>query len=332
MYVTKERPTQEMVEKAWIYNDDGGGLAWREKDPITGVVQVLWKKGIETPEEMWDLCSKLPIPYVAHFRVASSGGIRPQLTHPFPITHNSPLALSGRTSGYVLFHNGDWKEWHSEARLAAIHSGVKVPSGKWSDSRAIAWLSSIYGEGFLEFLPNQKGIAFGPKNVEIFIGGGWTEVNEVWCSNRFFMDKVRNVGGVAQHNSYTGDYCKYGNCTIQYNLDARGFCFRHKDMVTTPKDEPNPHGFAKPAEAGGAQQPTPFCLLPQGEIITIARAQELHEMVDPLTGQKRLSKNLLKKIKGIYSDLSQDGKKAQRARGELQKVSRQLSSANGPVH
>lgn len=312
MLVTKTRPTVEMVEKAWNYNDDGGGLAWRDKG------EVVWKKGIESVEEMQSLCASLPIPYVAHFRVASSGGIRPQLTHPFPIDHNSSLALSGRTKGFVLFHNGDWKEWHVEARMAAIHSGVKVPHGRWSDSRGIAWLSSIYGNSFMEFLPNQKGIAFGPgpNDLEIFSGGGWDPINEVWCSNRFFMDRVRNVGGVA-----LSPYCKYGNCTIQYNLDKEGYCFRHKK---DSKVEPlNPHGFPK-TEARGPQETVPFPLAP-GEIITVDLAESLHKQVNPITGKKLLSKNMFKRVKKIYSDLSSPGKKGQRAKADLQRVSRELS-------
>ena len=33
-YVAKEKPTDEMVEKAYAHNDDGAGIAWREPTKI----------------------------------------------------------------------------------------------------------------------------------------------------------------------------------------------------------------------------------------------------------------------------------------------------------
>lgn len=316
MLVDKVRPTDQMIDKAWEKNDDGGGIAWREtKD---GVTEVLWKKGVEDKEELRDLIKAIPMPFVVHFRTASCGGIRPSLTHPFPIAKKSSLALNGRTKDHVLFHNGDWKSWAETARAAAVASNTPVPVGKWSDSRAIAWLCSIYGIGFMEFLPEQKGVAFGPNDMEIFTGvSGWKKIDVgnsfIWCSNDYFMPYV----APAHHGFNKPYYCKFGTCT-EKETDNFGYCPKHTSGVLQKLGEP-----------GGAHKEPPF-VLPKGEVISLEVAEKLHKEKDQ-TGKKLLSKNLLKKIRKIYQDMSGKGRRADTAKVELALLSQSLTTG-GPVH
>lgn len=326
MLIDRVKPTSLMIEKAWDTNDDGGGLAWREKG------EVVWKKGIEKVEEMKELIKELPMPLIAHFRVASSGGIRPSLTHPFPVSKTSPINLEGRTKGYVLFHNGDWKTWSETARIAAIHSNTPIPAGRWSDSRAMAWLCSIYGLGFMEFLPDQKGIAFGPADMEIFTGHGWVKVfpnggntgeHYIWCSNEIFMHRGSRFD--QQGPSFAlSKYCRYGTCTRK-DTDDRGYCADHKDGVSQAYAK-GVHG--KP-ESGGAPVVTPFPILPPGQIISLEIAEKLHKEKDQ-TGKKLLSKGLIKKIRRIYGDMGEKGRRGEKAKRDLEKVSRSLTGS-GPA-
>src|SRR6185503_15959688 len=110
------------------------------------------------------------------------GGKVKELCHPFPVTRDVSLALQGKTDGFVVFHNGHWGQWKEKSLDAAVKHKVKVPNGKWSDSRAMAWSAHLYGVPVLEFI-DEKAIAFGPEEIEVF-GSGWTLVDDVWVSNR----------------------------------------------------------------------------------------------------------------------------------------------------
>jgi hypothetical protein len=242
MLVQEVRPTDEAMDKAWARNGDGGGIAWRVKGK-DGSLEVAWKKGLNK-EELIHLMKTVPLPYVAHFRLQSKGGVRATLTHPFPIDVKAPLTLEGRTKGYVLFHNGTWDKWDEAARQAAIMSRVKIPGGRWSDSRAMAWLCAIYGNGFMEFLPDQRGIAFGPNDMDIYTGWGWKEIDKVWCSNDLHINPPVHQPNHGWSNHSSWQVCKFGQCR-RHDTDEKGYCPEHQ----LDKD-----GFR-----GGRQQ-APFCL------------------------------------------------------------------------
>ena len=185
MVATKVRPTEEMVAKGFAANDAGAGIAWRERKK-DGSLEVVWKKGLEEAE-VTDLVAKLPLPFTVHFRIPTVGGRVKELCHPFPITRDVSLSLSGRTDGFVMFHNGHWNSWKASSLENAQKFRVKVPTGKWSDSRAMAWAAHCYGIGILEFI-DEKAIAFGTKDIEVF-GSGWTQVNDVWVSNTHWVNR-----------------------------------------------------------------------------------------------------------------------------------------------
>lgn len=216
--IEDKRPSTEMVEKMWNKNPDGGGLAWR-KDGY-----VHWKKGLKL-SEMQGMIKSLPTPFIAHFRIASVGGVKDELCHPFPISEKVELDLSGKTKGGVLFHNGHWGDWKKE--LVSMH--VKLPRNPWSDSRAMALMTYYSGFGFLDVL-DEKVICFYPDGIEIF-NGWWKQMgpDKIWCSNDFFETQT---GGRVYGSFHDGTYefqrmCKFGNCTRRDNLDTRGYCPTH---------------------------------------------------------------------------------------------------------
>lgn len=315
----KERPTEEMVEKAYAQNSDGGGGAWREVD-AKGKREVVWKKGLDLAG-MIDLCATAPLPFVAHFRIASIGGIRPSLTHPFLVSKQAPLALEGRTRGHVLFHNGHWKEWAENCREAAIRSNTPIPTGKWSDTRAMAYLCSIYGLGFMEFLPDQKGILFGADNTEVFTGNGFTKINNVWCSNDYFMARspihhAGNQGNQSTSRGLMGRMCRFDKCTGKV-LDVSGYCVHHPNGVQVGRkfDDLPPlrqHGVDHQALANnignnsgarGTQSVIPFRPLRAGEKLTLERAETLYKELQ-VNGERKISKNLLKRIRELFHSLN----------------------------
>lgn len=227
----KTRPTDEMVERMFDANKSGAGIAWREP----GVVR--WEKGLKI-EEIKEYCATAPLPYVAHFRIPSCGGSTPDLCHPFPIEKSVDLALSGKTKGYVLFHNGHWTQWKSVTYEAARNFRVKVPTGKWSDSRAMAWSAFWYGVGSLEMI-EEKCVAFGPSDIEIFCGRSeWERVNDVWVSNKSWNYTTVGrghgyQGGVHEDWSdcgYTSLLCKHGPCRSKH-LTSNDFCLEHQYLA-----------------------------------------------------------------------------------------------------
>lgn len=221
MIVEKNRVPAETVRAAFEKNGDGGGAAWRVKK--SG--EVHWKKGCDL-SEMVEMARELPLPHILHFRIASIGPKIPQLTHPFPISDTSTTALAGRTKGQVLFHNGTWNDWHKISLETAVKFGKRIPSGKWSDTRAMAWCVNSYGPGFVEFL-NEKAVIFGPSDSEsdmdIFSNTQqWKDVGGVLMSNDWFLPFKPAHG----YHSYA-QVCRYGTCRVKDDLDENGYCDEH---------------------------------------------------------------------------------------------------------
>lgn len=154
------RPEPDIIRAMFDSNGDGAGAAWREE--VDGVPHVHWRKGLGV-EDMVELAATLPVPYVQHFRIASCGGVRPELTHPFEISEDASVESEGLTTNPVLFHNGHWTGWERELKEAVWKAGgeIKLPVGPWSDTRAMAFLVHHFGHGYLD-LANEKTIMFGP--------------------------------------------------------------------------------------------------------------------------------------------------------------------------
>lgn len=321
MSVEETRPTDQMIEQAWERNGDGGGIAWREKN-AKDEWEVHWKKGIKDVKAMKELCKNTPTPYIAHFRAASSSfGVKTELTHPFPVTKTCPLWLSGKTKGYVLFHNGFWGGWSDACKDAAIKSNTPIPPGRWSDTRAMAWLSSIYGIGFMEFQTEQKGVMFGPEDEWYYTGkDNWKEVNGVWCSNDLFT--FTRVGGHTTAYSRNHEvYCKNPQCTVVSPLDQHGYCPKHPKPETKSDAPKGNH-----SEAGGTQNNTlPFR---QGAIISLELAERLHKQKNA-KGERKIGKKKIEKIRKAYGDIALGGPKEIKAWGVLKDITRKLLSDAG---
>jgi hypothetical protein len=335
----KVRPTVKMLEKAAEYNEHGIGAAWREGKGEEKVV--CWKKGIENEEldSVIKLAAELPVPYVLHFRAMSIGDICKQLTHPFPIDNRVPLALTGKTKGRVWFHNGTWDDWRKWMLEAVIKSGVKLPPGKWSDSRAIAFLSSLHGDWFAELLADsQKGVVFGPNDYELYMGkSGWIKVEEVWCSNNDFILKKRGPNGTTYyitqttHSYATGGHsqiCRFGQCKRYDTVD--GYCPIHPGGVLKRDAIIQLTDAEVAAGAGGSRSDssTPFFRIPKGQIIGLELAERLFHVKELKSGKRVISRGMIKEIKKQYTRLeSKDHKESLKGRKALERVTEKLNNS-----
>ncbi len=221
----KRKPTEIELTKMAGQNPDGAGIAWREGDTIR------WRKGL-TLEEIKPLNEQAPMPYVLHFRIGTCGGKIPEMTHPFPVEREVGLSLDGSTKGSVLFHNGHWSPYKERGLDHAIKNKVRVPAGKWSDTRVMAWLTHLHGPGILEFI-DEKVILFSPTKIEIFHPDGWFRIQDLLVSNRIWEHFfVRDDNDEAwdymyqPHNSHR-QVCRLGNCTKD-TLGASWYCEEHQ--------------------------------------------------------------------------------------------------------
>lgn len=228
----ENRLTDDQVESMFDANDAGAGIAWRED----GVVK--WEKGLEL-KDIQKKCAEVPLPYVAHFRIPTCGGRIPYLCHPFPIDKSASLSLKGTTKGYVLFHNGHWGTWRGTSMSLAIANKLQLPGGRWSDSRAMAWVASHLGLGALEMM-DEVCVAFGPDQAEYY-GTRWSEIDKagIWVSNRSWESintwKQTNNKSKADNlnlNLYGGSsLCKYKTCN-KFQYGNSGYCFEHVPHVS----------------------------------------------------------------------------------------------------
>jgi predicted glutamine amidotransferase len=120
-----KHPPLDLLEKAQAVNPDGIGLAWLSRG------HAAWRKNLSLSQAAKAIKS-INFPYVLHFRLASIGGVAPELCHPFPVTASAVTALTGKADA-VLFHNGTWLDYQK-------YLGDLKLSGSASDTRALAAL------------------------------------------------------------------------------------------------------------------------------------------------------------------------------------------------
>lgn len=164
-------PSREFLECSLEQNQDGAGIAWIEN----GLVH--WKKGLSTLEEIYEFEAKGP-PWLVHFRISTVGGKIAPLCHPFPVTPDCSTALEGAAEK-VLIHNGHWSEWW-EVEMRSLQRGEMLPDEPWSDTKAMAHMGSIYGDGLFRLIASKPGNKIATMNNlgEIKTYGDWTEFKE----------------------------------------------------------------------------------------------------------------------------------------------------------
>lgn len=183
------RPKEEYIRNGFANHPDGTGIAWFEKDGVH------YKKGL-TVEETITMSKELPVGYVIHFRWASVGGKDKSLIHPFPISKDVILRPEG-TAKSVLFHNGHWDSWNN-VLVNHLSSRLVLPTGKWSDTRAIAFLVSIHGTPFLNLLDVGKFIVMA--NGKQYAFGDFQEEDGVYYSNSSHKNFIRGGCGTGLNN------------------------------------------------------------------------------------------------------------------------------------
>lgn len=176
------RVPKRMLVDAVRTNPHGNGIAWIDGSAVR------YEKGISL-KALIELASEIPLPYVVHARIATAGGITPELCHPFPIGDGLDAeALWGHSRRGVLFHNGHWHGWKDYLALEDLDEKTAERDG-WSDSRLMAALVTTYGARIVDkVIPASQRVVLMTKRGPRRYGMGWSEVSDgVYASNRVFL-------------------------------------------------------------------------------------------------------------------------------------------------
>jgi hypothetical protein len=190
-----EKVAREVFERMWEANDDGFGMMYRAKGGV-GIV-----KGIMDKDEAWEVYSRLPrVPHVLHFRLATHGGVRPELTHPFVVDEASPIVRVGVVDKPVLAHNGIWPSH-------ALRSGELKLKGPTSDSRTLAaWLGKLTNGGrvedalkerYYEVATAGRVVVMDPVTQQIYLVGDWIRDGGFFFSNTSYRGAPRIGTGLS---------------------------------------------------------------------------------------------------------------------------------------
>ena len=299
-----------MIEKAFRTNKDGAGIASREKildEEGKERIVVKWKKGLDL-DQIKEEIFIAELPFVAHFRIASCGGVRTELTHPFSLNSDQSLDLEGITEEGVLFHNGHWAKWKEFLLETCLKMGVSIPVGRWSDTRAMAFLTKLYGPGFMDFI-EEKGVLFTPDDMDVFSGAtGWKKIDGIWCSNdHFTFGNSNHSFYYGQGTGYVSKYCKNPSCS-RLDIDSQGWCPIHQGMSkNTNLTAPTTKVETKKEEVKGPVEKAAEILAGEVKVEAVngnkqpggAATENPFTMLDDLYLNEVISHKQFKKIKGV---------------------------------
>lgn len=172
----KVRPSMPLLQACHRANPHGAGIAWRERGRIH------WRKGLGVCD-VHQLANEKPGEILIHFRWASVGRVDPLLCHPFPVTADAELKLSG-VNERVLFHNGTWSNYTSAIETVGDLEGLV------SDTRVAAAFVHHVGAKPLNRLPGRWAVM---ERSEIKLFGDWLPYKGMLVTNGNFERYSRQV-------------------------------------------------------------------------------------------------------------------------------------------
>lgn len=178
----RRRLTVQEIENAWRTNSDGAGFAY-----TSGRRQHV-RKGFMTLDAFLEFYETVDVlPHVVHFRAATSGGVSPLMTHPFPCEVPPRLETEWKSTAPVLFHNGVLSNWNDLfVRLVDVllQKGKRAFEGPWGDTRVAALAVGACGEGVLQGIGGGRYVVVGDGRIRTY--GEFTNDNGALFSNTVY--------------------------------------------------------------------------------------------------------------------------------------------------
>ncbi len=207
-------PSKEIIQKCADHNKDGGGFMY-VKDKRVHI-----HKGYSDAAKMFDdIMENVPetAPIVVHFRLATHGGVKAALCHPFPITKDfDKMCALDISCSYGVAHNG-------------IFGYSKKDTGDYSDTQhfiadtlcdVIRYIEvDIVRKLFLNALGTNKLALLSAKGT-LRLLGTFEKDGDVWFSNKYWDVKPVVYGG-GYWNNREWDKCCICHTRSWVSLDSR---------------------------------------------------------------------------------------------------------------
>lgn len=171
-----QRPTLRQLELCEVANSHGSGIAWADGK------RVRYAKNWSV-EKIHAHLAAVAGPAIIHFRIASVGGVKADLCHPFPITHAAELQQHG-SARRVIFHNGTWSDWRRYADHFSITYPRKEPV---SDTRVAASIVARFGFDWLERADYCRWAMLDADGIHRI--GQWVKVGPCHYSNNYWLPR-----------------------------------------------------------------------------------------------------------------------------------------------
>lgn len=201
-------PERSVLYNCFINNPDGAGFMYAKNG-------VHIEKGFMSFEEFMGALNRVrmkhgdKIPYVLHFRISTQGGVRPDCTHPFPLSDNMDRLRELKTSCKIgIAHNG----------VISLTSSGFYKQITYSDTMEFItdYLSLIIkGRDYyrnadtmllIERLAGSRlAILDGKGHCEL-IGAGWHKRDGVYFSNESYKPKVYTAPKQTRFGAVTSVY------------------------------------------------------------------------------------------------------------------------------
>lgn len=214
-------PDRELLRKCWDNNPDGAGLMYNNGE------NVIIHKGFSKFKGFYKYLRKLDNEIdltnkdlVLHFRIATSGGVNRECTHPFPITKNLlEMKKLDNVCEYGFAHNGIIDGYGTKDFSDTMEYVANVIAYIKNIEDEEALLDALAYEHFSRFVVLTK------DNFEL--GGNWVKDGEYYFSNTTYKDHSYKTLG---WSSLDDEYYDYSGTTRCDNCEA--LCY-DKDIVKT---------------------------------------------------------------------------------------------------
>lgn len=249
-------PTTETIRNMFEANPNGAGFAYVKNN------RVIIHKGLMTFEAFDEALEKVykslgnsvqNTPFIYHFRITTSGGTKPQLTHPFPLTNKkSKLLKLQQSCDVAVAHNGII-DINIEKGLSDTATFIKNELAPYKTIKADFYKSEVIQDAIEHRIDSKLAILSQDGSI-VTIGNfeekdGLLFSNDSYCGYRFSMwddsyysytptvkKSVKKLTGV--YAELLADYVIETDCstTPLYNTKSRKYYIDEATMTAYEKD------------------------------------------------------------------------------------------------
>lgn len=206
-------PSEKILKNSFTNNPDGGGFAFN----LHG--QVVIKKGYMTFNDFLRAIKDADRQYnlkkrgvLIHTRIATHGGVNPEMCHPFPIcADEGALKKIEYVSPYAVIHNGVISLTSTEASAKKTMSDTAVFIERYLSklSNYDGWFDKTETMEIVGDLIGSK-MAILRGDGKIIHTSGFTKDGDIWYSNSSYKDNYATYKAYKYVYDYDDDYA-YGN-------------------------------------------------------------------------------------------------------------------------